>query len=126
MLLGSGVSILESLRVSKDTLRSDALKRSIEEVRTQVERGSRVHEAMSGNPQFNQYLINIVATGEESGSLHTALLRVAHAYEKDIDGYIKIITTLIEPILVLIIGAIVGVIVISMLLPIFQINVFVS
>ena len=112
--------------VAKDTLRSEAFKSNIVGVRNQVEQGSSLHAAMGATHQFSPFLVNIVATGEESGTLNTALMRSARAYEKDIDGYIKLVTTLIEPLLVLIIGSVVGLIVISMLLPIFQINIFVQ
>ncbi len=126
LLFGSGVSILESLDVARNILRSSSLKEDIRDIREQVEKGTTLHEAMRNKSNFPPFLISIVTTGEETGSLDRSLMRIAHAYEKDIDGYIKVITTLIEPVLVLIIGSVVGIIVISMLLPIFQINVFVQ
>ncbi|MBU1863609.1 MAG: type II secretion system F family protein [Candidatus Omnitrophica bacterium] len=125
MLQEGGLTILESLLVAKDILRSAALKKDIGCVHDKVRNGSKIHVAMKEMKSFSPLIINMVATGEESGMLSKSLERVAHSYEKDVDMQIKVITTLIEPLLVLCIGLLVGIIVISMLLPIFQINIFV-
>ena len=71
---------------------------------------------------FPEFVINITAIGEETGSLDKSLLRIAVEYEKDVASNIKILTRMLEPAIILIMGLIVGFIVLCMLLPIFQIN----
>lgn len=124
--LTSGVSVIEALQTVSDIMRSPSLRNHIVEVKNHVTSGARLHEALQRTKVFPLFLINIVATGESSGTLDSSLLRVAGAYEKDMERTLKLVTTLLEPVMVLIIGVVVGVIVISMLLPIFTINVFVS
>jgi general secretion pathway protein F len=126
MLFSSGVSILDALDVSKDILRSPRMRHELSAVHENVRNGASLHESMARGQMFSVFVVNMVATGEKSGALDRSLLRVVKLYEKEIDSTIKTITTLIEPLLVLIVGLVVGVIVISMLLPIFQINVFIQ
>ena len=126
MMLESGVSILEALSVTKDILRSSLLKKSVDSIRNDVEKGSSLGQAISSVDTFPPAVVQMIATGEKNGILENALDRVARSYEKQISTQIKIVTTLIEPVMVLVVGGVVGVIVISMLLPIFQINVLVQ
>jgi len=70
-------------------------------------------------------VINMIAVGEESGGLERSLFKVADAYDTEIDRTIKTITSLLEPILILFMGLVVGFIVVAMLLPIFQLNLMV-
>jgi type II secretory pathway component PulF len=70
-------------------------------------------------------MTNLISVGEESGRLEEALAEVARTYEKDIDDTIKVMTSLLEPMMILVMGLVVGFIVVAMLLPIFQINVMV-
>jgi len=65
---------------------------------------------------------NLISVGEESGKLSEALDEIAFSYEKDTEDTIKVFTTLLEPILILVIGGIIGFMVIAMLLPIFEMN----
>lgn len=126
MLFSSGVSILDALNVSKDILRSARMKDELSVVHEKVRNGGTLHESMAAGDTFSVFVVNMVATGEKSGALERSLHRVVKLYDKEIDSTIKVITTLIEPLLVLVVGLVVGVIVISMLLPIFQINVFIQ
>jgi len=126
MLFSSGVSILDALDISKDILRSNQMKKELTLVHENVRNGGTLHESLAKAGTFSIFVINMVATGEKTGALDRSLQRVVILYEKEIDSTIKTITTLIEPLLVLIVGCIVGIIVISMLLPIFQINVFIQ
>jgi len=124
MLFQSGIAILDALVVSKKVLRSEKLKNEIANVHERVRTGKSLHESMAASKVFSPFIINMITTGERTGNLERSLNRVNRLYDKEIGATIKVITTLIEPLLVLIIGCVVGVIVISMLLPIFQINVF--
>jgi type II secretory pathway component PulF len=121
-LLGNGVAILPSLEVVKQTLNNQVLKNEVNSFQSQVREGSSLAASIKKSQYFPIFVTNIVAVGEESGLLEKSLLRVADAYEREVDRVIKTMTTLLEPVIILIMGSIVGFIVISILLPIFQIN----
>ena len=80
---------------------------------------------MEKDALFPPLLINMVGVGEESGELTQMLLRVAADFEKEVNRTVKVIVSLLEPALILVIGSIVGLIVLSMLLPVFQMNILV-
>jgi len=71
-------------------------------------------------------MVNVISLGEESGTLENSLARIAEDYERDIDRSLKVLTQMLEPLIILVMGIIVGFIVLSMLLPIFQINLIVK
>jgi type II secretory pathway component PulF len=77
---------------------------------------------MEDSQFFNAFATNIISVGEESGTLNRALTRVADGLEQELNRSIKIFTAMLEPFMILFIGLVVGFIVVSMLLPIFQIS----
>ena len=91
-------------------------------MRSEVVDGSTLSKAMSKAKYFPEFVTNMIAVGEEGGQLEKSLSKVADSYERESDKTVKLMTSLLEPIMILIMGSIVGFIVISMLLPIFQIN----
>ncbi len=126
MLLGSGVGILESLRVTESVMELPVYVEEVVRVRGEVTRGISLSQALDATKIFPKFVIQMINIGEESGDLDNTLGRVARTYDRDIGRRIKIVTTLLEPILILVVGVIVGAIVMAMLLPIFQINLMVS
>jgi type II secretory pathway component PulF len=77
---------------------------------------------MEESPYFPLVMTNMIKIGEKSGSVEKSLLKVADSYDKEVERMTRAFTTLIEPILILSLGLVVGCVVISMLLPIFNIN----
>jgi type II secretory pathway component PulF len=71
-------------------------------------------------------MVNLISVGEESGNLASALGEVADSYERDTDEMIRIMSSLLEPLMILVMGLIVGFIVVAMLLPVFEINMMVK
>lgn len=121
-LLNNGVPILESLKVVSDTMENAVIKSDLEKAYTAVREGSSLARALSSSKVIPAAVMNIVSVGEESGNLEKSLLKVAEGYERESDEAIKIMMSLLEPVMILTLGAVVGFIVISMLLPIFEIN----
>jgi type II secretory pathway component PulF len=78
--------------------------------------------AVSASGQFPVFVSNMVAVGEESGTVDQALMKVATTYERDVDRTIRTLTTVLEPVLLLVVGGVVMFIVLAMLLPVFQIG----
>ena len=121
-LLKNGVPMLSSIKITSDVIDNGVIKRQIEAVHNDVKSGSSLQAAIKKNTDFPLFLINMTAVGEEGGSLDRTLLKVAKAYEAETDRMIKILSSLMEPVIILAMGLVVGFIVISMLLPVFQIS----
>jgi type II secretory pathway component PulF len=124
-LIANGVPIIQALNVAARTMGNDVIRQELEEAREMVVGGSTLSLSIKKKRYFPEMMINMIAVGEESGALENALFKVADTYDKEIDRSIKTFTSLLEPSLILFMGLVVGFIVISMLLPIFQINLMV-
>lgn len=125
LLLSSGLSIVQSLDIGQSILTNEVFRRELQQLKEQISRGTSLSAFFRSSRLFPQYLTNIVAIGEETGTLEKALLRVADEYERQVDGTLKTATRLLEPVIILSMGLVVGFIVLAMLLPIFQINLIV-
>lgn len=121
-LLENGVPILEALNVVLKTIGNAVIKEEIEKAQTAVREGSSLAQGLGGSKTIPPAAISMIAIGEEGGHVEKSLLKVAEGYERESDEAIKIMMSLLEPALILVLGAIVGFIVISMLLPIFEMN----
>lgn len=119
-LLGSGVPILESLDITKDVAGNIVLERVIANVRKYVEKGERMSEPMKISGEFPQDVVQMVAVGEETGSIDAMLNKIADFYDMTVGYAVKKLTTIIEPVFLVILGCMVGFILASMLLPIFD------
>jgi len=122
LLLKNGVSITEALTVAGNIAENPALRIHIASVKNEVLQGNSLAHALEKTGSFDALAIGFVQTGEETGTLDATLDKVSQIYERDIERKIKVLTTLLEPLMILAIGIVVGIIVISMLLPIFQIS----
>lgn len=126
MLLGSGVGILESLRVTESVMELPVYVEEVVRVRGEVTRGAALSSSLNQTKIFPKFVTQMIAIGEESGDLDNTLGRVARTYDRDLERRVKVVTTILEPVLILVVGVIVGAIVMAMLLPIFQINLVIS
>ncbi len=122
MLLSHGVAILQAVEVVTQTMVNEVLKRGLGKIREQLEGGTSLSQAMRDSQLFPAFVINMVAVGEEGGTLDRSLLKIGEAYDRQADRAMKLMASLIEPVMILVMGLVVGFIVISMLLPIFQID----
>ncbi len=121
-LLENGVSVLEALKVATDTLENILIKNELETAYSAVKSGQSLSASLSGSKVVPGVVIQMIAVGEESGRLEKTLLKVAESFERESDESIKIMMSLLEPVLILTLGLIVGFIVVSILLPIFEIS----
>ncbi|MCK5259605.1 MAG: type II secretion system F family protein [Candidatus Omnitrophica bacterium] len=124
MLLKNGLPVYESLTLATNTLDNEALRKHLEVTgKDIVNQGSTLSASLGKIKIFPNFAINMIAVGEEGGKLEGALNGVAEAYEKEVEQAISVMTSLLEPLLILAIGGIVGFIVFAMMLPIFDIGV---
>jgi len=121
-LLSNGVPMLQALQVSGKIIENEVLKQDIGRIAKEVSDGADFSAALKSNPIFPVFVSNMITVGEKGGQIEKALVKVAEAYEREIDRATGTLTSLLEPIMILVMGSIVGFIVVSMLLPIFQIN----
>lgn len=119
-LLSSGVPILESLDITKEVAGNQVLAQAITNIRTYVEKGERMAEPMRVSQEFPPDVIQMVSVGEETGNLDDMLSKIADFYDMTVNYAVKKLTTVIEPIFLVILGGMVGLIMASMLLPIFD------
>ena len=123
LLLTNGIPILASLEIVIPTLSNDLIKDDLSKVANGLKLGGSMSKGLQNSPHFFPFMTNMIRVGEEGGRLDEVLLEVASFYEREIGETIKIGLSLLEPILILVMGLVVGFIVLSMLLPIFQISV---
>jgi type IV pilus assembly protein PilC len=121
-LLSSGVSVVEALDITKDVLQNSYYKEIIEKAKHNVEIGAPMSEVFANAYKFYPVLVGeMISVGEETGDLGGTLLKVAVFYESEVDQKTKDMSTIIEPFLMLFIGAAVGFFAISMISPIYSV-----
>jgi len=126
LLLSSGIPITDALDKSSAVVNNRILKQEVQRLKGQINSGTNFSDSLKSSRFFPVFITSIVTIGEETGTLYKSLKRVAEDYERDVDRILKTVIRLLEPAIILIMGLIVGFIVVSMLLPIFQINLIVK
>lgn len=120
-LLKSGVPVLESLDITATSIGSETYEREIRVAQENVRKGIAIADSFRGKPNlFPTVLISMIAIGEKSGTLDETLGTLAEFYDEEVDRLIKNALTLIEPIMLLVMGLVVGGIAVSILLPIYK------
>lgn len=122
LLLASGIPIIYALDTAVSVVKNQVLRKEAEQLKGRISSGMSLSGALKKSGLFSAFVTNIVGIGEETGSLEKSLMNIAEDYEKEADRSLKALTRLLEPVIILIMGLVVGFIVLSMLLPIFQIN----
>jgi type IV pilus assembly protein PilC len=121
VLLRSGVPILESLEITSDTVNNAVMGEAIKDVQTGVKGGETVARPLANHPSFPAMVTQMMAVGEETGALDEMLEKVASFYDQEVESLVDGLTSLIEPLLIVIMGALVGGMVICLYLPMFDI-----
>jgi type IV pilus assembly protein PilC len=125
-LIRSGVPILEVLDIVGGASGNHVVETSIKGVSSDVEKGDNLSVALSKKPIFPPMMLRMVAAGEATGKIDTMLEKMADFWDEEIEAMLDALTSLIEPLLIVFLGVIVGGIVIAMFLPIFKLNEVVS
>jgi len=119
-LIGSGVPILEALNISRDTAGNAVLARAIQRVHNSVREGDPIAPPLAQSKVCDDIVVNMIDVGEETGNLDAMLLKVAENYDGEVDAAVEGLTSLMEPIMVIGLGTIIGFIVISLFLPLIK------
>ena len=113
--------MLSALEVVKETAGNAVIQRSIENVHTEVRQGGTISKPLSKDKLFPPMVTQMIAIGEETGRLDDMLTKIADFYDVEVENSVEALTSLLEPIMVIGIGGIVGSVVVGMYLPIFTI-----
>jgi type IV pilus assembly protein PilC len=119
--VSSGVPMLQSIKLTGQTAGNVVVEHAMDDVYASVKRGGSIAGPIERNPIFPPMVGHMVAVGEETGQLEHMLSKVADFYEAEVDAKVKALTALIEPLMIVFVGGMVGFIVISMYLPLFSI-----
>jgi type IV pilus assembly protein PilC len=119
-LIAAGVDIIKALEITGATAGNWVVEQSLENVKNRVHEGAPISQPLSEDPTFPAMIGHMVKVGEETGELDKMLGKVADFYEDEVDTAIQSLTSIIEPLLMIGVGAMVGLIVISMYMPMFK------
>jgi type IV pilus assembly protein PilC len=125
-LVGAGVDIVKALEITGGTSGNWVIEQALAEVRVRVHEGVPIAQPLVENPIFPAMVSQMINIGEETGELEKMLTKIADFYEDEVDTAIASLMSIIEPIMMIAVGAIVGVIVIAMYLPMFKLYQLVS
>lgn len=119
-LLSSGVPILNALETVKDIIGNEFIGRAVLQVRDSIKEGEGVSGPMEASKAFPPLVVKMINIGEETGQLDKMLIQIADNFEEEVDVAISGLTSLLEPILIVLMGLVVGFIVVSMFMPLFS------
>jgi type IV pilus assembly protein PilC len=125
-LIRSGVPILEVLGIVQNTVGNVIMEAAVKTAATDIERGEGISAAMSKHPIFPTMIIRMMSAGEQTGKIDSMLERISDFLDEEIENTLAGLTSLIEPLLIVFLGVVVGGIVICMFLPIFKLSELVS
>jgi len=120
-LTHAGVPLLQALEITGRTGGNSAVQESMDGVIASVKRGGTIAAPLAQAPIFPAMVTHMVGVGEETGALDEMLDRIAEFYEEQVEAAVKALMSILEPILIIVIGAMVGFIVVSMYLPLFEV-----
>jgi type IV pilus assembly protein PilC len=120
-LMAAGVPLLSALEITAQTSGNRVIENAMTDVIDNVMRGGTIAEPLTKIPVFPSMVVQMIGVGEETGALDSMLAKIADFYEDQVDAAVKALTSILEPIMLVVVGGIVGFIVISMYLPLFKV-----
>jgi type IV pilus assembly protein PilC len=121
-LIGAGVPMLEAIDITGRTSGNTVIEKAMSEIRESVKGGGTIAEPMGRVPEaFPAMVVQMVSVGEETGAMETMLSKIADFYEDQVAAAVKALTSILEPVMIVVVGAMVGFVVISMYMPMFKV-----
>ena len=121
MLLKSGVPILQAMDIVKETVNNKVIARAVEDVKGSIREGESIAKPLGKHEVFPPMVVQMLSVGEETGAVDTMLEKVAQFYNQEVEATVDALTSLIEPLMIAVIGGAVGASVIALYLPMFNI-----
>jgi len=119
-MLASGVQLLDAMEVAKRVMSNRVLEQAFEGSRQNIREGETIAEPLKRSGEFPALVTHMIAVGEKSGEMEEMLRRIGNIYDGEVDRVITRFTSLLEPIMILVMGVLVFFIVVAILLPIFE------
>jgi general secretion pathway protein F len=121
-LLQSGVSLLSALQIARNIVNNVLIAEVLDKAEDEIRAGKSLAGSLSQSRWVSSMVVQMISVGEQSGELETMLNKIADTHEREVESRIMALTSMLEPVMILIMGLIVGFVVISILLPIFEMN----
>ena len=120
-LTAAGVPILQAIEITGKTAGNAVIEAAMDDVITSVKGGGTISEPLRKSTVFPPMVAHMVGVGEETGALDTMLAKIADFYDSEVEAAVKALTSIMEPVMIILVGGIVGVIVVSMYMPLFSV-----
>jgi type IV pilus assembly protein PilC len=121
VLLRSGVPILESLEITGETVGNGVVAAAVKDVQTGVKQGEAINKPLQDHAVFPPMVVQMMAVGEETGALDEMLDKIGEFYEQEVEAMVDSLTSLLEPLLIVVMGSAVGGMVVALYMPMFNI-----
>jgi type IV pilus assembly protein PilC len=121
-MLHGGVPLLDALAISAEVSGNHFFRETWQNAADEITQGSRIRDALAGSAMFPATLLQMIGCGEETGTLDAVLHKVSRHYDTEVDSALKVATRLLEPLMITVLGGVVGGIAYSLLLPVFQLS----
>ncbi len=121
VLMRSGVPILQSLEIVRETVNNAVVSKAVADVAGSVKEGESIAKPLERHDTFPPMVVQMIAVGEETGALDTMLEKIADFYDQEVEATVEALTSLIEPILIAVMGVVVGGMVVALYMPMFNI-----
>ena len=125
-MMNSGVPILDGLEIVSKTAGNKVVEKALMETRKNIREGKTIAEPLQETKVFPPMVVQMIAVGEATGALDSMLSKIADFYEDEVDAAVSAMTSLLEPIMMVFLGGVVGGMIVAMYLPIFQIGALVG
>jgi type IV pilus assembly protein PilC len=120
-MMSSGVPILQALDIVGETTGNIVLERAVMQVRESVRRGEALAKPLADHPVFPSMVVQMMSVGEDTGALDTMLAKIAEFYDQEVEATTEALTSLIEPLMIAVLGGIIGSMIIALYMPIFKV-----
>jgi type IV pilus assembly protein PilC len=120
-LVAAGVPILEAIDIVGKTSGNKVIEKAMHDVRSSVTKGGTISTPMRAAPVFPSMVTQMIGVGEETGALDAMMSKIADFYESEVEASVKALTSILEPVMIVVVGGIVGFIIIAMYMPMFQV-----
>ena len=120
-LIKSGVPILTSLEIVEESSGNAVLAKAVREVKEEVKQGGMIHKQLEKSEIFPPMVTSMIAIGEETGELDLMLTKIADFYDSEVESGVESLTSLLEPVMMVFLGGMVGAVIVGMYLPMFRI-----
>ncbi len=121
-LLRSGVPVLQALEITRESVNNPALERALQDAEDAIQRGEPMSRAFGGHGVIPQMVSQMISVGEETGALDDMLGKIADFYEQEVQAMVDALASLLEPLMIVVLGGLVGSMIIALYLPMFSID----